>query len=311
MSANQCSICMENYNAQLNPPYTCNPCAHVFCKVCIDNWRSSNHTCPECRDNIQNIIPNRALLELIESDGDDMNNSGPSVSNIPLRSSSSANHMDYPYTNIPSDNFVKFMDRMDLLKDKSNFAFFVIDNSGSMQISDGKIFEKRGDMFIRHLQRSTKVIKSVAHHSKKNYYRNLVYFGAADESSKTARKHAASASPRVATAGAGSRFGVVSLGGGRVRHRAPGRVVHSRLGRQLLGPGLVACFRAVFADSVWLKFCIFVYFCVFLCTHNRELFALPDICRKYEGMYVIPLNEDIDALQKSISEIDIGVCNRV
>jgi len=39
-------------------------------------------------------------------------------------------------------------------------------------------------------------------------------------------------------------------------------------------------------------------------TLEEDLFTSQDICKKYEGMYVIPLNEDIDALTKSISEID-------
>merc|ERR1711990_40290 len=39
-------------------------------------------------------------------------------------------------------------------------------------------------------------------------------------------------------------------------------------------------------------------------TLEEDLFSSQDICKKYEGMYVIPLNEDLDALTKSISEID-------
>lgn len=39
-------------------------------------------------------------------------------------------------------------------------------------------------------------------------------------------------------------------------------------------------------------------------TLEEDLFASTDICKKYEGMYVIPLNEDLDALTRSISEID-------
>ena len=145
MSANQCSICMENYNSQLNPPYTCNPCGHVFCKVCIDNWSRSHQSCPECRGNVHNTIPNRALLELIESNDDNMDNSGISVSNHPV-SSIELNNMDNPYTNIPSDNMDKFGVRKDLLKDKSTYVFYVIDNSTSMEISDGKTFIKQGDI---------------------------------------------------------------------------------------------------------------------------------------------------------------------
>ena len=76
MSAIQCSVCMENYNSQLNPPYTCNPCGHVFCKVCIENWRRSHQTCPTCRGQVLNIIQNRDLLEVIES--------GNTVSTDPL-----------------------------------------------------------------------------------------------------------------------------------------------------------------------------------------------------------------------------------
>jgi len=39
-------------------------------------------------------------------------------------------------------------------------------------------------------------------------------------------------------------------------------------------------------------------------TLEEDLFASQDICKKYEGMYVIPLNEDLDSLTKSISEIE-------
>jgi len=39
-------------------------------------------------------------------------------------------------------------------------------------------------------------------------------------------------------------------------------------------------------------------------TLEEDLFTSQDICKKYEGMYVIPMNEDIDALSKSIAEID-------
>ena len=42
-------------------------------------------------------------------------------------------------------------------------------------------------------------------------------------------------------------------------------------------------------------------------TLEEELFTSQDICKKYEGMYVIPLNEDLDALTKSIAEIDKGM----
>ena len=157
--ADKCDICYEVYNSQLNPPYTCQPCGHVFCKPCIDTWiRDHNNNCPTCRLNIQNIVQNRDLLELIES-----NNSQVQSGN---NSENEHNLETEPYLMVnPQKNN---LERKDFIKDKSNMVFYVADNSLSMQECDGKIFINNKKInFVSRWEEATSKIISIAEYNIK------------------------------------------------------------------------------------------------------------------------------------------------
>lgn len=50
----ECSICLETFTN----PHVLISCFHVFCKVCIDEWRAKDSECPLCREkfNVEQII---------------------------------------------------------------------------------------------------------------------------------------------------------------------------------------------------------------------------------------------------------------
>ena len=37
--------------------HTINPCGHVFCYLCIDDWRKKSKVCPTCSNDIQTLVP--------------------------------------------------------------------------------------------------------------------------------------------------------------------------------------------------------------------------------------------------------------
>ena len=62
-----CIICLEIYTRETNIPMTLYPCGHTCCKPCLNTWRRSRNTCPECRRRIENFTINRGLLDLVEA----------------------------------------------------------------------------------------------------------------------------------------------------------------------------------------------------------------------------------------------------
>lgn len=120
MSNDTCNVCMEKYNRNANPAMTLVPCGHNFCKPCIEIWRRNNNSCPECRRNIINLTINRGLMDVIETS----NNSSTNLISV--------------------EKFCQVLSKekdKEVLSDKCTFAFYVIDNSGSMgHYNDGKIF---------------------------------------------------------------------------------------------------------------------------------------------------------------------------
>jgi hypothetical protein len=124
-----CNICYERYNKEVNPPLTCNPCGHGLCEPCLNAWRRTNssnrNTCPQCRQIVISTIVNRDLMDMIES-----NNVLPSTTN-PL----------FKFKNIENRKI------NEVIIDKSRYAVYIIDNSGSMGNTDGKIVIKNNKSF--------------------------------------------------------------------------------------------------------------------------------------------------------------------
>lgn len=75
--ATNCSVCLENYTREHNPPISCVPCGHIVCRPCLQYWLSKNNSCPECRQRVNSQMINRPLLDLIEG------NTNTDNSNIP------------------------------------------------------------------------------------------------------------------------------------------------------------------------------------------------------------------------------------
>lgn len=57
----QCSICNEVYAFA-----TVITCGHTFCEDCIQKWMAKEMSCPECRTQIKNYMPNKVLESYIE-----------------------------------------------------------------------------------------------------------------------------------------------------------------------------------------------------------------------------------------------------
>ena len=137
---NSCSVCLEPYHRDINPPMTCNPCGHTICQPCISTWLQSSRTCPECRRNVSSTIINRGVLDMIDhSGGFYPNQSTPYPSAPPPPLLSNTNLIQFYNSNKQNETIL----------DKSQYAIYVIDNSISMTHSDGKIFmeEDSGKIF--------------------------------------------------------------------------------------------------------------------------------------------------------------------
>lgn len=51
-----CLICQDYYYIDINPPYKCLPCGHIFCKLCLDKWFNlESKSCPICNIKINDI----------------------------------------------------------------------------------------------------------------------------------------------------------------------------------------------------------------------------------------------------------------
>jgi hypothetical protein len=137
MNSHSCSVCLEEYRRDINPPMTCNPCGHTICKPCITQWLRSNSTCPECRNNVSSTTINRGVLDLIDhSNGLYPNLPQPSAPPPP----SNTNLIQFYHSNNKQN---------ETILDKSLYAIYVIDNSLSMTEGDGKIFMEETNGIIR------------------------------------------------------------------------------------------------------------------------------------------------------------------
>ncbi|CAD7926020.1 unnamed protein product [Amoebophrya sp. A120] len=67
----QCTVCLEDFVRDLNPPMSCVPCGHVICEPCLASWRRSlpyfsDLTCPICRGRVRETMMNRSLMDVLE-----------------------------------------------------------------------------------------------------------------------------------------------------------------------------------------------------------------------------------------------------
>lgn len=127
-----CSVCLEQYMRDINPPMNCNPCGHTFCQPCITRWMRTSRSCPECRGRITNTVLNRSLLDMIENNGQNSNIIPNHQSSNTLNSSTNSSHFKF--------NSSHGKKRDELIGDKSQYSVYVVDNSVSMDKYDGKIF---------------------------------------------------------------------------------------------------------------------------------------------------------------------------
>ena len=124
---NQCSLCFEPFEMEMNPAHSCIPCGHVMCLPCLETWFRTHpsRTCPLCRVYVDNTVINRAAMDVSINEEDTT--------------------IDSPSTSI--FNITQYSEKKrETLQDKCQFAFYVIDNSLSMEfVSDGKIYIKTDD----------------------------------------------------------------------------------------------------------------------------------------------------------------------
>ena len=161
MSDNKCCICFETFRRDVNPPMLCSPCGHDVCKPCIEQWFRSNssHSCPQCRTYINSYAINRSLMDIIEN-GNVINDTGNNNDEddtclFKIRSSSERTN--------------------EIIRDKCDDAYYVIDNSISMRESDGKIFKTNENGIIstsfgvsRWKEAAQKVIKIANYNIRRN-----------------------------------------------------------------------------------------------------------------------------------------------
>lgn len=137
-----CNVCYETYNKDVNPPLTCNPCGHGICEPCLNQWRrsssSNRNKCPYCRQGITSTTLNRDLIALLEN--------GVIHNGIMENNSTSSQLISEGDTSA----FVQFMSVSnkkinEVIFDKSQYAVYILDNSGSMGHCDGKIVIENKD----------------------------------------------------------------------------------------------------------------------------------------------------------------------
>lgn len=157
MSASSCPICLEGYQRDHNPPLSLAPCGHVVCDPCWRQWsrqhRVSRPTCPHCRVPVTNALPNRDLLDLLET----INRGEPANTATATTAHDGGVAPTTPPTAVPPQRssvgsvleglFAGTQKRRDqeILSDRCHAVFYVLDNSGSMQSHDGKRFIDRED----------------------------------------------------------------------------------------------------------------------------------------------------------------------
>jgi hypothetical protein len=105
----------------------CIPCGHNVCEPCINHWLQNHQsTCPECRAVVDNTVLNRDLLNLIESNNENI-------------------EYDISNTHFSEISNTKCQEN-EVLIDKTLYSINLIDNSASMgNYDDGKIFHNDND----------------------------------------------------------------------------------------------------------------------------------------------------------------------
>lgn len=63
----ECKICLKKYNLLDRKPATIVACNHTYCLRCMFSLKVKNKKCPECQIEIKKCLPNYALIELIET----------------------------------------------------------------------------------------------------------------------------------------------------------------------------------------------------------------------------------------------------
>ena len=163
MNNNSCCICFENYVRDINPPMLCNPCGHDVCKPCLEQWfrTSSRKTCPHCRTPITHTTINRSLMDILESRNNNIGNTDDNyeVNETLFKSKKNSNKVN------------------EIILDKCREAYYIIDNSLSMEECDGKIFSRQSDgnlKIIYGVTRWLEACQKVAQIAKYNINRKMV-----------------------------------------------------------------------------------------------------------------------------------------
>jgi hypothetical protein len=78
----QCQICFESYDNDTHKPFTINPCGHYFCVKCVNEFNKPQYEwpnpqiipakCPMCRVNIESTVINRAILDMMMINKEDV-----------------------------------------------------------------------------------------------------------------------------------------------------------------------------------------------------------------------------------------------
>jgi hypothetical protein len=59
-----CQVCLENFDGDIHRPFSISPCGHTFCITCLNFLPEK--CCPKCRRNINEIMPNYAILDVLD-----------------------------------------------------------------------------------------------------------------------------------------------------------------------------------------------------------------------------------------------------
>eukprot|EP00750_Incisomonas_marina_P005609 INCI14046.1.p1 GENE.INCI14046.1~~INCI14046.1.p1 ORF type:complete len:511 (-),score=58.98 INCI14046.1:1206-2738(-) len=120
-----CCICLEPYHEQVSAPVRLNPCGHHVCQPCHDLLRRSSLgrrglNCPVCRTPVQAW---QVDLSILNGSGGGGGGGAARVSAASLHVSAAIGRSTRPH---------------EFIRDRSQIAFYGIDNSGSMGHCDGK-----------------------------------------------------------------------------------------------------------------------------------------------------------------------------
>lgn len=129
-----CCLCFEPYELGSNPPHQCIPCGHVMCLPCLNNWfkTKSYQTCPICRSEVNKTILDQETVSQIC---------------LGLFHQEKTDSPTSPDLFSLSDIFPTEKD--ELIYDQCHYAFYVLDNSLSMEFYyDGCIYQQNDNKKI-------------------------------------------------------------------------------------------------------------------------------------------------------------------